>query len=190
MPTFHRLEDFDAWYEAQRDKPSRSLSNQSPFGDTSGEKSPPYSSETTINVQDFVREGDFDELVINDCEKAVHIAWGLLQRAFETNHSDRVSSNLRNWSEAAKQSASIRSAFLDILESRKTLVRLDEVFGILGPAFSEVRNFMRRLADKVAVSANPGDPTRAKRAIETGVDQFLETLDHAEERLEQSFGKK
>jgi hypothetical protein len=193
MPDFFTLADADKWRSMNAPPERKRGGSQSQRENETAEKNPEpiehptpkYSTpEEQIDVNSFVdTEEEFDVLMIRHAEEVPQICFGLYKLAAERGDLGALANRVRDWGEATKQAAAVRSRFLDIKQRTGELIPLDVCLNVVGITLGGIRSGMLRLGARAAREANPEDPSRAQKAIDHEVDRIFSMAGPAEERI-------
>lgn len=192
MPVFSTLREADLW-RAQNAPPVVRRQNaaiqarKTPEEETqSGNFGPAATSMPDFSEAISENKSEcFDELMLQQAEGAVKMAWWLLEEAVKKRDHAAVAFANKNWSEAAKQAGTVRERFLTLKEKNGELLHLDLVMNIVGNTLGGIRSGLARLPGRCAAAANPENPELAQREIEREIDRLLELVHPAADRIEQ-----
>ena len=138
-----------------------------------------------IDVKSFIETGeDFDQLMIGHAENVPQVAYGLYLLACQEGAPGEISAATKNWHEAAKAGAAIRTEFLDLQERTRALIQLDIVLDIIGTELQAVRAALLKLGERCANDANPQDPGKARTVIDAAVDRIFTQMSSIAERVQ------
>lgn len=191
MPAFTTLAEADAWralnappkpaLESLRTSPGEATSpekNRVPTQPQQGRKKSGGDGGEVVDIEPFInREGDFDLLMVQDAEAMPKIARGLFDRACRANNLAEIANLLKIWAEAAGKAADARQRYLDLMERKRLLVNVDDVFDIVGSELQPLRSSMLKLGMRVATKANPSNPQLAQTVIDAAVDEIFKNVD-------------
>lgn len=192
MPAFTTLADADAWRALNAPpKPAlesvRTSSDDAPSQKKNRVPTPPQQSRKenahggceVVDIDPFInRAGDFDLLMVQDAEAMPKIARGLFDRACRANNLAEIANLLKIWAEAAGKAADARQRYLDLMERKRLLVNVDDVFDIVGSELQPLRSSMLKLGMRAASKANPANPQLAQTVIDSAVDDIFKNLDN------------
>lgn len=172
MPDFFDIEDFKAWYNARSKRVTGMVRTEGPSKMTTREKS---SSSIYVNIGRFadIPDEEWAGEMIRRLKRASSLTSGLVEQAALNQDAQMVAVHLRNWSDSLERCMKLVSKITDQQERRGKLVDGDKMLGLVFESLSSALRKMKDLGTLSAREANPGDPVRAKNAVDKKVDEVL-----------------